>query len=110
MSLRLPGRITVERASAATGLQPVEVEILGEMAHSLGEAGKKAEQALVRLRDIEACTGSQENANRELLLKHAAKMVHAYLIQRELCGMKKHEDVIREMQIPRIVLARLGAS
>ncbi|WP_348630558.1 DUF6665 family protein, partial [Mesorhizobium sp. M7A.F.Ca.CA.004.02.1.1] len=32
-----------------------------------------------------------------------------YFIQRELCGLRKHDAVIREYNIPRAVLARLGA-
>jgi hypothetical protein len=54
VSLRLPGRIEINRASAATGLQPIEQEILGEMASSLGHAGRKAEVALAKLAAEEA--------------------------------------------------------
>lgn len=46
---------------------------------------------------------------RVVLLREAAKAVHAYFIQRELCGLRRHDDVIREMGIPRAVLVRLGA-
>jgi hypothetical protein len=106
MSLRLPGRITLERAAEATGLQPVELEILGEMAHSLGDAGKKAEKAIAALN---AHVPDADPTTRLLLLKAAAAAVHAYFIQRELCGLRRHDDVIREMGIPRAVLVRLGA-
>lgn len=106
MSLRLPGRITIERAVAATGLQPVEFEIIGEMASSLGQAGRRVEHAMARLRESDVPLGS---ADRDALLKAAAKAVHAYFIQRELCGLRRHDDVIREMGIPRAVLIRLGA-
>lgn len=106
MSLRLPGRITVERASSATGLQPVEQEILGEMASSLGHAGRKVEQALARLAAEEP---NLDGEARERLLRLVAATVHAYFVQRELCGMRRHDDVIREMGIPRRILARLGA-
>ncbi|WP_367161450.1 DUF6665 family protein, partial [Mesorhizobium sp.] len=47
---------------------------------------------------------------RNRLLKEAAAAVHAYFIQRELCGLRKHDAVIREYDIPRAVLVRLGAS
>ena len=43
------------------------------------------------------------------MLKRAAEAVYAYFIQRELCGMRRHQDVIREYQIPNAVLVRLGA-
>jgi hypothetical protein len=106
MSLRLPGRITVERASSATGLQPVEHEILGEMASSLGHAGRKVEASLARLAAEEPGVDGEA---RERLLRAVAATVHAYFVQRELCGMRRHDDVIREMGIPKRVLARLGA-
>ena len=106
MSLRLPGRIEINRASAATGLQPIEQEIIGEMASSLGHAGRKAEAALAKLAEAEA---SLEGEAREQCLRSVAAAVQAYFVQRELCGMRRHDDVIREMGIPRRVLARLGA-
>jgi len=106
MALRLPGRITVERASSATGLQPIEHEILGEMASSLGEAGRRAERALAKLAEDEA---GLEGEAREKRLRAVAAAVQAYFIQRELCGMRRHDDVIREMGIPKRILARLGA-
>jgi hypothetical protein len=106
VSLRLPGRIEINRASAATGLQPIEHEIIGEMASSLGHAGRKAEAALAEL----AVDDTDENSHdRERRLRNAAAAVHAYFIQRELCGFRRHDDVIREMGIPRSVLVRLGA-
>lgn len=106
MSPRLPGRIEINRASAATGLQPIEQEIIGEMASSLGHAGRKAEAELADLRGAEA---SELVEDREQRLRKTAAAVHAYFIQRELCGFRRHEDVIREMGIPRSVLVRLGA-
>ena len=48
-------------------------------------------------------------ASARSLLKRAAEAVYAYFIQRELCGMRRHQDVIREYRIPNEVLVRLGA-
>jgi hypothetical protein len=106
VSLRLPGRIEITRASAATGLQPIEQEIVGEMASSLGHAGRKAETALAELAADDTITDPED---RERRLRKAAIAVHAYFIQRELCGFRRHDDIIREMGIPRSVLVRLGA-
>jgi hypothetical protein len=78
-------------------------EILAEKAASLGRAGQRVEAALTRLR--EAGDGDERAA----LLKAAAEAVHAYFIQRELCGLRRHDAPIREYDIPRAVLARLGA-
>lgn len=83
----------------------LDYEIAGEMAASLGRAGRNAEAALAVLQS--ALPGE---SNRDFLLNSAAKAVHAYFIQRELCGLRRHDAVIREMGIPQSVLARLGAS
>ncbi|MDX8526812.1 hypothetical protein RFM68_20135 [Mesorhizobium sp. MSK_1335] len=79
-------------------------EILAEKAAALGRAGQRVEETLAKLRE----GGEGEHRNR--LLKEAAASVHAYFIQRELCGLRKHDAVIREYDIPRAVLIRLGAS
>ncbi|MGB3538687.1 MAG: DUF6665 family protein [Mesorhizobium sp.] len=78
-------------------------EILAEKAASLGRAGQRVETALARLRE------AGEGEEHTLLLKAAAEAVHAYFIQRELCGLRRHDAAIREYDIPRAVLARLGA-
>jgi hypothetical protein len=78
-------------------------EILAEKAASLGRAGQRVEAALARLRE------AGESEERVVLLKAAAEAVHAYFIQRELCGLRRHDAAIREYDIPRAVLARLGA-
>jgi hypothetical protein len=83
---------------------PLDVEILAEKAAALGHAGDKVEKALARLRAFE---GTSEE--RRVLLKDAAECVYAYFIQRELCGLRRHHEVIREYRIPNEVLVRLGA-
>jgi hypothetical protein len=80
-------------------------EILAEKAASLGRAGDNAARAMARLHACEK--GSPE---RPAALKEAAGAVHAWFIQREICGLRRHQDVIRELRIPQEVLVRLGAS
>ncbi|MGP2493446.1 DUF6665 family protein [Mesorhizobium sp. PUT5] len=79
-------------------------EILAEKASALGRAGARAESALARLR---AHQGGQ--AERRTLLADTADAVYAWFIQRELCGFRRHDSVIREFSIPPEVLVRLGA-
>lgn len=79
-------------------------EVLAEKAAALGRAGQRVEGTLAKLRD-----NGHDSERRPLLLREAADAVHAYFIQRELCGLRKHDAVIREYDIPRAVLARLGA-
>ena len=83
----------------------LDYELAAEMAATLGRAGKQAEALLAILEALPA-----DDPERQAALKSAAKAVHAYFIQRELCGMRRHNAVIREMRIPQAVLFRLGAS
>lgn len=80
-------------------------EILAEKAAALGRAGDKAERALAALH---AWTG--DPATRQRLVAKTADAVYAWFIQRELCGLRRHDDVIRDLAIPREVLVRLGAA
>lgn len=80
-------------------------EVLAEKAAALGRAGERAEKALLRLR-----TYAGDEAGRASLLKETAGLVYAWFIQRELCGFRRHDAVIRDLQIPREVLVRLGAA
>ncbi|RVC81851.1 MAG: hypothetical protein EOS58_01960 [Mesorhizobium sp.] len=103
MSVRMPSYFG--RAGAQdNALDLLGHEILAEKAAALGRAGQRVEQTLARLRE----DGGDEE-RRPRLLKDAAEAVHAYFIQRELCGLRKHDTVIREYNIPRAVLVRLGA-
>jgi hypothetical protein len=85
-------------------LDALDYEIAGEMASALGRAGRRVEETLARLREKE-----EDLDARPALLRDAAEAVHAYFIQRELCGMRRHDAVIREYDIPKAVLVRLGA-
>lgn len=103
MSLRPPDRYSAAKASQ-TGLDVLDQEIAGEMASALGRAGRRVEETLAKLRQN---VGDEEA--RAGLLRDAAAAVYAYFIQRELCGMRRHDTVIREYDIPKAVLVRLGA-
>lgn len=103
MTLRPPSRYSGS-GTVPDFLGLLDHEIAAEKASSLGRAGERVEQTLARLR--------AHNGNvlgRIALQKEAAEAVYAYFIQRELCGMRRHQDVIREYQIPNEVLVRLGA-
>lgn len=86
-------------------LNVLEYEFLAEKAAALGRSGDRVGEALARLN---AHQGDADQ--RRLLLKAAAEAVYAYFIQRELCGLRKHDDAIRDCAIPLEVLVRLGAS
>ena len=109
MALRPPSRYSASAlsggSSAHAGINPLDHEIAAEKAASLGRAGERVEKALRALRAAE-----DGAPGRAALLKDAAEAVYAYFIQRELCGLRRHQDVIREYGIPGEVLVRLGAS
>jgi uncharacterized protein DUF6665 len=91
-------------SSSEIGTNPIDIEIAAEKAAALGRSGEKVEQTLARLRMLE-----RDAPERAASLKEAAEAVYAYFIQRELCGMRRHHDVIREYGIPNEVLVKLGA-
>ena len=86
-------------------LDALSHEIAGEQATSLGRAGRRVEETLDRL----AASGGGDAELLRALIQDAADAVYAYFIQRELMGLRRHQDVIREYRIPDAVLARLGA-
>jgi hypothetical protein len=102
MSVRLPEMFGVS-AMGETGLSAVDQEILAEKAASLGNAGRKVEACLEKL------ASHRGDSARMALVRSAADAVYAYFVQRELCGFRRHDDVIRDYAIPRDVLVRLGA-
>ena len=86
-------------------LNVLEYELLAEKAAALGRAGGRVSEALAKLN---AHQGDADQ--RRVLLKTAVDAVYAYFIQRELCGLRRHDDAIRDYAIPREVLVRLGAA
>lgn len=86
-------------------LDALSHEIAQEQASSLGRAGRRVEEALAKL----AAEGGRDASERRALVQEAADAVYAYFIQREIIGLRRHQEVIREYAIPNAVLARLGA-
>ena len=103
MTLRAPARYGTSGADQL-GPHPLEIEIAAEKAAALGRSGERVEQTLARLRALD-----RDAPERPASLRAAVDAVYAYFIQRELCGMRRHHDVIREYAIPNEVLVRLGA-
>lgn len=91
----------IRTARPDAGTAAIEHEIMAERASSLGAA----EQRVVKA--IAALTASTEN--REAALIEARQVVWQYFVQRELIGFRRHNDVILDLNIPREVLAGLGA-
>ena len=84
------------------GTSALEHEILAERAASLGSAEQRVVKAVTAL----AAAAGDDHEER---LAEARKVVWEYFVQRELVGFRRHNDVIQDLQIPREVLAGLGA-
>jgi hypothetical protein len=106
MTLRPPDLLSL-RGRRDSGADVLGSEILAEKASSLGHHGRLVEQALQALRAHDE-TGGGEEARRDLV-RRAAREVWAFLVQRELCGLRDQREVIRFYGIPPEVIARLGA-
>ena len=99
--------IAALRHALTSGFGPVETEIVGEKASSLGHHGRQAQKAVAALHAYDAAP--QAGVDRPALVRTAAREVWKYFVQRELCGLRDQRDVIREYRIPNEVLIRLGA-
>jgi hypothetical protein len=107
MSVR-PPRSFSTGLSRETGWSVLDYEILQQKAHTLGTLGCQVEQALARLRTFDAEAHGADMARRSALLDAAADRVWALIIQRELCGLRFWEAVVKEYGIPGEVLNRVG--
>lgn len=110
MAVRAPSQYSTDSLGGSGsalhgGMNPIDYEIAGEKAASLGRAGERVQKTLAILAGLE-----REAEDRRLTVRDAAEAVYAYFIQRELCGLRRHHDAIAEYGIPQEVLARLGAT
>jgi hypothetical protein len=95
---------------------PLELELRGERAASLGRSGRRLRSALEALRRCDERqddeTPSRETGRSALdrsdLLASAAEALLSYIVQREALGLTSHADAIRDYQVPREVLRRVG--
>jgi GNAT superfamily N-acetyltransferase len=81
-------------------------EIAQEKAASLGRAGRRMEDALRALARLDERTGGEDRA--EALLDDAAEALYYFIVQREACGLRDTEELLREMNVPRAVRMRMG--
>ena len=91
------------------GWSVIEYELLQQKAQTLGTLGAQVEQALAALRAYDdGAPEGKGSAQRSDLLDAAAERVWAFMIQRELCGFRHWNAVVRDYGIPREVLNRVG--
>jgi hypothetical protein len=80
-------------------LNPIEEQLQGERASALGEAGRRLEAALIALSAAET----------EEHLEEAATAAWYYMIVRESMHMFDHEHAFGIYEVPKHVIARVGA-
>lgn len=102
-----PADILNRRRAQDAVYNPIEAEIIGEKASSLGHHGRLVEKAMAALNAFDPSKGTADE--RLDLVRDAARQVWAFFVQRELCGLRDQKEVIRHYGIPPEVLVRLGA-
>jgi hypothetical protein len=106
MTLRMPQGVA-SSSRRETGANVLDTEIAQLKAESLGSIGTQVEKALARLKAFDA-QPTTDPAARGVLLDEAADKVWAFMIQRELCGLRHWDAVVKAYGIPREVLNRMG--
>jgi hypothetical protein len=93
------------RTRSANLLAVFEQEVVQERAAALGDAGRKLDAALTAL----AAAGEGADADSHaVLVARAGDMLWRYLVQREACGLRDGEAVMRHYRVPAEVRRRMG--
>ncbi|MGV3650179.1 MAG: DUF6665 family protein [Devosia sp.] len=91
----------IQAVKPEAGFKAIESEIMAERASSMGAAEAKVKKTVAAL-------AAASETERPGALAASRDAVWAYFVQRELCGFRRHADVIRELGIPDAVLLGLG--
>ncbi len=89
-----------------SGVNVLEAELFIEKGSSLGRAGRAVSEALEQLAAIDA--GAAQGSRTEQV-DQAAYLVWELLVQQEACGVRNPGMTYREYQVPKDVIARVGA-
>jgi hypothetical protein len=98
MSRRAPRSLDPRQSGI---LDPIEYEVLQEMASTLGRLTQAFEKALAAYKVDPADEG---------LLDAAGTALWHFVIQRELCGLRNTEAVLRDYQVPAAIRLRMGVA
>ena len=80
----------------------LDYELREQKAQTLGNLDSQVERALAALRAFDAAPhGADGEGRRRALMDQAADRVWAFMIQRELCGFRNWEAVVKDYGIPR---------
>lgn len=89
-------------------VESVQAEIAQEKARSLGRTADALTAALERLAQIDAAPSAESAGDRAEALAAAGQALWYLVVQREACGLRDVERVLREYGVPREVYLRMG--
>lgn len=108
-----PPRILAPRA-APSAVDVLEYEMMQEKAAALGRLARSFEAALAALAAFEAAAAhSPEHSTPprgEALLDAAGRALFDFVVQREACGLRNTEAVLRHYNVPAAVRLRMGVA
>jgi hypothetical protein len=108
MTLRPPSGFSSR--SPASAVDVLHHEIMQEKASTLGRLTQAFEKALANFVEFEAGAASTADASaqRERLLDEAGEALWWFVVQREACGLRNTEMVLREYKVPAAIRLRMG--
>jgi len=95
------------------GIDLLEYELVQEKAATLSRIGKRLQAALDDLKSFDAAhadaaPSDADRGRRDALVAAAGEALWYYVIQREVCGLRDSEAVMRHLGVPREVRLRMG--
>lgn len=90
------------------GADALGYEIAQEKAFTLARMSRRLQEALQALESFDAAPGAGGAEERRELVADAGEALWYYVVQREVCGLRDNEAVLREMRVPREVRLRMG--
>jgi len=112
MSVR-PPRILAPRPIPGA-LDVLEYEMMQEKAAALGRLTRNFEAALAALTDFDAgealAPERQRPGRREALLDAAGWALFDFVVQREACGLRNTDAVLKHYNVPAAVRLRMGTA
>jgi hypothetical protein len=99
MSVRAPKSLNAQPAAGSVDV--LEYEVIQEKASTLGRLTQNFEKALAAL---------SAAPDDEALLDAAGEALWFFVIQRELCGLRNTDTVLRDYRVPAAVRLRMGVA
>lgn len=106
MSMRLPKAFSTNAEDPVSAA--LQQEILVEKADTLARLNKKLEAALKRIPDVGAEASEVEREQLDQRIAQAGEALWHVTIQRELCGLTRHDTFFDHMRVPLAVRLRAG--